>query len=347
VISDSDNSVVATINVAQYSSDIPGPVGMPEGMAYDSGKGEIFVANGGAYAVSVISDSNSSVVATIGVVNLPLGSSVTYDSGKGELFVTGNPFSVISDSNNSVALFTMTPTGLVKQVPTTSTATTSQALLIATPLSLVVSSDYFFPVIVIVAIVPIVVVAVTRRKRPVQVTAPAMVQTAQPLSKEMIDNLERLAALYAQGSLTKEEYDALKTKARAPAAEVPAWTGPVPTGKLTKKRKHAIVAAVLSFFIPGVGQIYVGRLARGIALFFLVSLLLAIYIGIGILNDLAQSVTSAIGGAFTLGQSLIPPWIQQGLELAFVLAWLLQIVDAYLKAKRYNKVVTQTGRAPW
>ena len=43
----------------------------PEGVAYDSGMGEVFVANYGSGTVSVISDSTNGVVATIPVGSGP------------------------------------------------------------------------------------------------------------------------------------------------------------------------------------------------------------------------------------------------------------------------------------
>ena len=49
VISDSNNQVIATVNVGS------GPLGV----AYDSAKGEIFVANSVSGTVSVISDSTT------------------------------------------------------------------------------------------------------------------------------------------------------------------------------------------------------------------------------------------------------------------------------------------------
>ena len=45
----------------------------PAGLAYDSGKGEIFVANYYTDTVSVISDSTNSVVATVTVGEAPRG----------------------------------------------------------------------------------------------------------------------------------------------------------------------------------------------------------------------------------------------------------------------------------
>jgi YVTN family beta-propeller protein len=115
VISDANNSVVATIPVGSY----------PEGLAYDSAKGELFVTNYSnvpssinatdfkAGSVSVISDTTNTVVATVPVGPTP--GAIAYDSSRGELFVTSEgssatsvarasvgTVSVISDTTNSV-----------------------------------------------------------------------------------------------------------------------------------------------------------------------------------------------------------------------------------------------------
>jgi YVTN family beta-propeller protein len=87
----------------------------PLGIAYDSAKGEIFVATAGSpggfnvtsqagtNTVFVISDSTNTVVARIDM-GTPTGNMV-YDSGKGEIYATaygGNKVYVISDSDNSI-----------------------------------------------------------------------------------------------------------------------------------------------------------------------------------------------------------------------------------------------------
>ena len=80
----------------------------PDAVAYDSDKGDIFVANNnisGTDTVFVISDSTNTVVSgsTMSVGNSP--DALTYDSGKGEIFVANfvsNTVSVISDSTNTV-----------------------------------------------------------------------------------------------------------------------------------------------------------------------------------------------------------------------------------------------------
>ena len=75
----------------------------PEGIAYDSAKGELFVANYGGTTVSVISDSTNAVIKTITVGTSPWG--VAYDASKGEIFVSNwgsSSVSVISDTSNAV-----------------------------------------------------------------------------------------------------------------------------------------------------------------------------------------------------------------------------------------------------
>ena len=79
--------------------------GTSYGIAYDSGNGEVFVTHFFNDTVTVVSDANDAVVATIGLgVNYePVG--VAYDSGNGELFVAkygANTVSVISDATDSV-----------------------------------------------------------------------------------------------------------------------------------------------------------------------------------------------------------------------------------------------------
>jgi YVTN family beta-propeller protein len=75
----------------------------PGALAYDSVKGEIFVALEEYHAVSVISRKTNQQIVNVTVGNLPAG--VAYDSGRGEIFVTNfnsDTVSVISDSNNTV-----------------------------------------------------------------------------------------------------------------------------------------------------------------------------------------------------------------------------------------------------
>ena len=88
-------AVVATQNVG----------GTSYGIAYDSGKGEVFVTHFFNATITVLSDSNNAVVSTIdfGTNYEPVG--IAYDSGKGEIWVANygaNAVSVISDSTDKV-----------------------------------------------------------------------------------------------------------------------------------------------------------------------------------------------------------------------------------------------------
>jgi len=105
VISDSNNSVVATITYSSPGNSAYDWPNQPMGVVYDSAKSEVFVSDVGAYggSVYVISDSSNSVVATVAVGHNP--GDMAYDSAKGEVFVanTGSSYiSVISDATNKV-----------------------------------------------------------------------------------------------------------------------------------------------------------------------------------------------------------------------------------------------------
>jgi len=75
----------------------------PFGTAYDSGKGEVFVAGFDSSTVGVISDATNTVITTVATGDNPWG--VAYDRGKGEVFVTdcgSSNVEVINDTTNRV-----------------------------------------------------------------------------------------------------------------------------------------------------------------------------------------------------------------------------------------------------
>ena len=97
-----ENNVVEVLNLATMLAVASIPVGSsPEEMAFDSVKGELFVANDLSNNVSVINATTNSVVASIKVGQSPWG--LAYDAGLGEVFVT-NAATVmaISDTKNAV-----------------------------------------------------------------------------------------------------------------------------------------------------------------------------------------------------------------------------------------------------
>ena len=103
-----------TVHAVQVIGTIPVNTAGP--MAYDSGKNEIFVTNintnhSASDSVSVISDTNNTVIAT---VTVGYGAYyLAYDSGRNEVFAaTLNSIAVISDSNNSVVATVALPSYL-------------------------------------------------------------------------------------------------------------------------------------------------------------------------------------------------------------------------------------------
>jgi YVTN family beta-propeller protein len=104
IISDTSNTVIGTIdNIADNQV---------EGLAFDSSRGEIFVALHNSNKVVAISDNTNQVVSEFVVGDSPWG--VTFDSGKNAIYVTNgrsNDVSVISEggsgsTNPTVAGFT-------------------------------------------------------------------------------------------------------------------------------------------------------------------------------------------------------------------------------------------------
>ncbi|MCL2785954.1 MAG: hypothetical protein FWD81_01855 [Methanomassiliicoccaceae archaeon] len=87
-----------------------------------------------------------------------------------------------------------------------------------------------------------------------------------------------------------------------------------------RRDKSDGLAAVLSLLIPGAGQIYVGKIGRGIGL-----LVLAI----------------VIASLALLFFWLIVPLI------FYVIFWIWNIFDAYNLAKEYNTLLETTGNRPW
>lgn len=83
-------------------------------------------------------------------------------------------------------------------------------------------------------------------------------------------------------------------------------------------QKSEALAIVLSFLIAGVGQMYLGKVGRGVGILFGVIIL-------------------AVMGIVTVGIGYI---------LAIILV-IWQIIDAYNLCKKYNHYLLQNGTPPW
>jgi TM2 domain-containing membrane protein YozV len=108
--------------------------------------------------------------------------------------------------------------------------------------------------------------------------------------------------------------------------------------------KTAIRAALLSGFVfPGLGQIYLKRYKRGLAMMILVLLALGIIIRTVIVSAMESLKAIESGGGIADMQTIsnlaridsVHSGINPNLILLFVLCcWLFSVVDAYIIAKR-------------
>lgn len=95
----------------------------------------------------------------------------------------------------------------------------------------------------------------------------------------------------------------------------------ISTSSVTFGTKNSGLAAVLSLLIPGLGQMYAGRIGRGLIFLFLV-----------------VPMTVIIG--LFLWFLFLPLF----LPLAF---WIWNIYDAYNICNQYNRSLLATGSPPW
>jgi TM2 domain-containing membrane protein YozV len=102
------------------------------------------------------------------------------------------------------------------------------------------------------------------------------------------------------------------------------------------REKGEGTAAVLSFLIAGLGQIYVGRIKRGLGIM-LVFVLMSIFTSAMILL-----VVTETAGLTDLG------WMLLFVVFVFEIAlWIWNIFDAHRLAKEYNDSLRTGGSRPW
>jgi TM2 domain-containing membrane protein YozV len=122
--------------------------------------------------------------------------------------------------------------------------------------------------------------------------------------------------------------------------------GQGPQYTINIRDKSAGVAAVLSFLIMGLGQIYVGKIARGILLM-LAYTLFAVITTIFIFDILASydwfdyTTNTGIDDVAGLGIILIIVGV-----CSFII-WIWNIFDAYKLANKYNDHLMATGTRLW
>lgn len=94
-----------------------------------------------------------------------------------------------------------------------------------------------------------------------------------------------------------------------------------------------IIGLIVGLFLWGIGQMYVGKIMRGI-IFLIVGLIL-----IPALFGIAFMGVVATGGT---GWILIPI-----ISIVYFILWIYQAFDAYKLAQEYNAGIRRTGMPPW
>jgi TM2 domain-containing membrane protein YozV len=122
--------------------------------------------------------------------------------------------------------------------------------------------------------------------------------------------------------------------ASAPYHSYPPQYGQYPHQVISIREKSTGTATVLSLFIVGLGQIYVGRIGRGLALL------------------LAQILISVVGLFVWFGASLFAGfagfaggWI--AITAILIAIWAFNLYDANKLANEYNDALRATGQRPW
>lgn len=105
--------------------------------------------------------------------------------------------------------------------------------------------------------------------------------------------------------------------------------------------KSTGIAAVLSFLFTGLGQVYVGKIARGIIFVCVgacVGVLSTLLIFSGIVIDSNMEMIEYTMSYIAAGSVII---------IAYLAFWIWQIFDAHKLANQYNDALRQTGNEPW
>ncbi|WP_400208947.1 zinc ribbon domain-containing protein [Candidatus Methanomassiliicoccus intestinalis] len=120
------------------------------------------------------------------------------------------------------------------------------------------------------------------------------------------------------------------------AAPAGGYAGGIPYGgyaPYATPLKSAGLAAILSFLFTGLGQVYLGKITRGICF---------IIIGIAISSVMfAIMLPLAMAGS---GGAFIPMVVA---AIVSAVVWIYNVFDAYTLAEEYNNTLRRTGNPPW
>jgi TM2 domain-containing membrane protein YozV len=100
------------------------------------------------------------------------------------------------------------------------------------------------------------------------------------------------------------------------------------------EEKSAGIAVVLSVLITGLGQMYVGKILRGIC----------VLLGSVVIGSLAVLIFFVPIESFSLSGFVAGLIIYSAIGITY---WAWNIYDAYKLANQYNDYVMKNGKRPW
>ena len=130
-----------------------------------------------------------------------------------------------------------------------------------------------------------------------------------------------------------EEHEMFCFKCGNKAGMAQAGYGPMPC-VIQVKEKSTGLSTILSLMWMGLGQLYTGKIGRGLGLMFLH--LVMVFIGIGVV--FLGAVFGGLGGLMVGGILFLAGWIA---------LWIWNVFDAHKLANEYNDAMRMSGRRPW
>ncbi|MDO5853155.1 MAG: zinc ribbon domain-containing protein [Thermoplasmata archaeon] len=108
-------------------------------------------------------------------------------------------------------------------------------------------------------------------------------------------------------------------------------------------KKSEGLALILSLIIPGLGQMYVGRVQRGILMLALIVVMAILdYVGFIAVASVADGHTSPETAVVVALVALIV------VGIVIIVLWIYGMYDAYRLAKEYNAYLLENGgQTPW
>ena len=103
-------------------------------------------------------------------------------------------------------------------------------------------------------------------------------------------------------------------------------------------------AAILSFLWAGLGQLYVGRIVRGLLIIAVYTVFAILTIWIFTMSSWEFIYTDGYYDYYELNMYLVEIVL---LSIPAFILWIWNIFDAYNQAKIYNSTSRSDGRPPW